>query len=154
MSEEHHHFMGLAMEESRLALAAGNVPVGSVIVREGAVIGRGQNRASTDADPTAHGETVAIRNTCRALGSHDLSGATLYTAMEPCPMCCWAIIEAGIETLVLGARHAEMRRPDYGDYSVEKLLGMTNRRIRLVTGVRVEECEAIRRSWPGWVEPA
>ena len=84
MPEDHHHFMGLTLEESRLALEAGNSPVGSIIVRDGEVIGRGQNRVNSHADPTCHGETDAIRNACRALGSPDLSGSTLYTAMEPC----------------------------------------------------------------------
>ena len=107
MPEDHHHFMGLTLEESRLALEAGNSPVGSIIVRDGEVIGRGQNRVNSHADPTCHGETDAIRNACRALGSPDLTGSTLYTAMEPCPMCCWSIVLANIETLVLGARHAE-----------------------------------------------
>ena len=153
MTEDHHHFMGLTLEESRLALEAGNSPVGSIIVRDGEVIGRGQNRVNSHADPTCHGETDAIRNACRALGSPDLSGSTLYTAMEPCPMCCWSIVLANIETLVLGARHAEMRRTDHGDYSVEKLLAMGNKTVNLVTGVRVAECEALRRSWSGWVEP-
>ena len=153
MAEDHHHFMGLTLEESRLALEAGNSPVGSIIVRDGEIIGRGQNRVISHFDPTCHGETDAIRNACSALGTPDLSGATLYTSMEPCPMCCWAIVLANIETLVLGARHAEMGRTDYGDYSVEKLLEMGNQSVNLVTGVRVAECEALRRSWSGWVEP-
>ena len=150
---DHDHFMGLAIEESRLALEAGNAPVGSVIVRDGEVIGRGRNRVNSDANPTIHGETDAIRDACENLGTPDLSGSTLYTAMEPCPMCCWAIVEAGIERLVLGARHADMKRTDYGDYSVEKLLTMANRKLHIVTGVRSAECEALRRSWPGWREP-
>lgn len=153
MLNEHDHFMELAIAESQLALEAGNVPVGSVIVRNGEVIGKGQNRVNSDGDPTCHGETDAIRNACCELGLTNLSETTLYTAMEPCPMCCWAIIEAGIGTIVLGARHAEMGRTDYGDYSVEKLLAMVDRTINLVTGIRVVECEALRRSWLGWVEP-
>jgi tRNA(Arg) A34 adenosine deaminase TadA len=67
-------------------------------------------------------------------------------------MCCWAILEAGIKGLVLGARHAEMKRTDYGDYAVEKLLSMTRRKLEIVTGVMVADCEAIRRSWKGWKE--
>lgn len=68
-------------------------------------------------------------------------------------MCCWALQEARVARLVLGARHAEMRRVDYGRYSVEALLELTRRSMEVVTGVRTAECEAIRRSWTGWVEP-
>ena len=153
MSEEHSHFMGLAIELSKKAMALGNVPVGSVIVRDGKVIGSGHNQAKSGTDPTSHGETEAIRDACRKLDTADLSGATCYTAMEPCPMCCWALLEAGVSRLVLGARHAEMRRTDYGHYSVEGLLSMTDRKMEVVTGVRTAECEALRRSYPGWVEP-
>ncbi|MBI4184142.1 MAG: nucleoside deaminase [Proteobacteria bacterium] len=153
MPLDHDHFMGLALEESRKALEEGNVPVGSVIVRDGKVLGRGRNRASSDTDPTAHAEMVAIRDACRRLGTTDLSGATCYTAMEPCPMCGWALQEAKVSRVVLGARHAGMRRTDYGDYAIEKLMRMTRRTMEVVTGVRVPECEAIRRSWKGWREP-
>ena len=72
MAEDHHHFMGLTLEESRLALEAGNSPVGSIIVRDGEIIGRGQNRVISHFDPTCHGETDAIRNACSALGTPDL----------------------------------------------------------------------------------
>lgn len=68
-------------------------------------------------------------------------------------MCCWAIKEAKITRLVLGARHAGMRRIDYGAYSIEKLLAMTDASLELVTGLRVPECEAVRRRWKHWVEP-
>ena len=153
MSEEHNHFMGLAIELSKKAMALDNVPVGSVIVRDGKVIGSGYNQAKSGNDPTSHGETEAIRDACRKLGTTDLSGATCYTAMEPCPMCCWALLEAGVNRLVLGARHAKMRRTDLGRYSVEELLAMTDRKMEVITSVRTAECEALRRSYPGWVEP-
>ena len=68
-------------------------------------------------------------------------------------MCCWALQEAKVATLVLGARHAEMRRTDYGGYSVEALLALTGRPMEIVTGVRTAECEAIRRNWTGRAEP-
>ncbi len=153
MADDHDHFMGLAIELSKKAMAAGNVPVGSVIVRDGQVIGEGYNQANSAHDPTSHGETEAIRDACGKLPTNDLSGSTCYTAMEPCPMCCWVLLDAGVSRLVLGARHAGMRRTDYGTYSVESLSVMLGREMEIVTGVRVAECEALRRSWPGWVEP-
>lgn len=151
---EHEDFMKQALDLSRKAMAAGNLPVGSLIVRDGTVIGAGYNQARTTNDPTSHAEIEALRDACRRLAVTDLRGATCYTVMEPCPMCCWALLEAGISRLVLGARHAAMRRTDYGAYSVEKLLAMTGRRMEIVSGVRTAECEALRRSDPNWVEPA
>ena len=149
MSLDHQHFVGICLAESRKALEEGSVPVGSVVVRDGKVVGVGRNTVDSTKDPTAHAEVVAIRNACLELGTVDLSGTIMYTAMEPCPMCCWAIKAARISGLVMGARHAGMKRLDYGDYSVEALLAMTKQTLDIVTGVRVEECEAMRRSWPG-----
>ena len=99
MALDHEHFMNIALEHSRKAAAAGDGPVGSVIVRDGKIVAEGGNRVYTDLDPTAHGEVVVIREASRKLNTVELSGCTLYTAMEPCPMCCWAIIVAGISQL-------------------------------------------------------
>jgi tRNA(adenine34) deaminase len=153
LMRSHERYMGIVLEHCERALARGDLPVASIIVRDDRIVGEGSNRAATGGDPTAHAEVEAIRDACRKLGSNDLSAATLYTAMEPCPMCCWAIKEAKIARVVLGARHAGMRRVDYGAYSIEKLLAMTNASLELVTGVRVPECEAVRRRWKHWVEP-
>jgi tRNA(adenine34) deaminase len=150
---EDERFMDVVLARCEEALARGDCPVASIIVRGGAIVGEGQNRATTGTDPTAHAEVEAIRDATRRLGSSDLSGTTLYSAMEPCPMCCWAIKEARIGRVVLGARHAGMRRVDYGAYSMEKLLALTGATLDLVTGVRVAECEAMRRRWSRWVEP-
>lgn len=135
------------------ALLRGDCPVAAIVVRDGVVVGQGSNRVATGGDPTAHAEVEALRDASTRLGQADLSGSTLYSAMEPCPMCCWALKEAGIARLVLGARHAGMRRPDYGHYSVERLLAMTGATLDVVTGVRTAECEAMRRRWSRWVEP-
>ncbi len=136
------------------ALQRGDCPVAALVVRDGVVVGRGSNRVATGGDPTAHAEVEAIRDACARLGGASLAGCTLYSAMEPCPMCCWALQEAGITRLVLGARHAGMRRTDYGDYAVEKLLALTRATLDVVSGVRVAECEAMRRRWSRWIEPA
>jgi tRNA(Arg) A34 adenosine deaminase TadA len=146
-------FMDQVLAHCAAALARGDCPVAAIIVREGAVVGVGSNRVATGGDATAHAEIEAIRDACVKLQTSKLTGCTLYSAMEPCPMCCWALKEAGIARVVLGARHAGMRRTDYGDYAVEKLLAMTRAQLDLVTGVRVGECEAMRRSWKNWVEP-
>ena len=154
-TDEHDRFMDLALQEGRKAEPEGNIPVGSVVVRNGEVIGSGHNEARSGPDATAHAEVQAIRDACRRQATWDLTGATLYTSMEPCPMCCWAIVEAGIGRLVLGARHEGMRehapvgRVDYHDYSVETLMDLTGRAIEVVTGVRTRECEQLRLAWKG-----
>ncbi|HEX6322662.1 MAG TPA: nucleoside deaminase [Vicinamibacterales bacterium] len=146
-------FMEQVLAQCEAALARGDCPVAAIVVRDGAVVGVGSNRVATGGDATAHAETQAIRDACARLGTPRLDGCTLYTAMEPCPMCAWAVKEAGIARLVMGARHAGMRRPDYGDYAIEKLLDMTRATLDVTTGVAVAECEAMRRRWPRWVEP-
>ena len=77
-------------------------PFGSVIVRDGKVVGRGHNRVLLNHDPTCHGEMEAIRDACRNLGTHDLSGAILYTTAEPCPMCMGGILWANIRKVYYG----------------------------------------------------
>lgn len=146
----HEQFMARAMELATQAMNEGNRPAGSVIVKDGNIVGEGRNLVYTETDPTAHGEVVAIRRTALNLGSVDLSGCTLYTSLEPCPMCCWAMIDAKVTRLVLGCRHAALGRKDIGSYSVEALVAMTGRPLEIVTGVLAKECEALRRSWPGW----
>ena len=147
MDLDHDHYMGLAAVKSKQALDAGNRPVASLIVRDGAIIGEGLNTVFSDHDPSAHAEIAAIRHACRKLSTTKLAGATIYTSMEPCPMCLWAILEAGIERLVLGARHAKVGRQPLGRYCVETFFDFMSRRIELVTGVREAECETVRREW-------
>ena len=146
MANDHDRFMDLALAEAARANADGNIAVGSLIVRDGVVIGVGRNRVNSDHDPTAHAEVDAIRDACRKLETTDLAGATCYTTMEPCPMCCWALQEANLAELVLGARHAAMKRTNLGTYAVETLLELTDRQMAIVTGVRIAECEALRRA--------
>lgn len=148
MTLDHEHFMGLALELSREAAAQGNRPLGSLIVdANGKILAQGGNRVYSDFDPTAHGEIVVIREASRTLRTTNLSGCTLYTALEPCPMCCWAILEANVSRLVLGGRHAGIGRKDIGRYSVEKLLELTDRSIEFITGVKSKECEDFRLAW-------
>ena len=139
--------MRLACEDARAAGAAGNRPVASVIVRDDALIGSGRNTVYADRDPSAHAEVAAIRAACAKLATLDLTGATLYSTLEPCPMCLWMILEAKIARLVLGARHAALKRTDTGDYSVETFLALTRRPLKLVTGVLEQECVDLRLQW-------
>ncbi|WP_297618188.1 nucleoside deaminase [uncultured Roseicyclus sp.] len=96
-------FMDAALEEARAAAAAGEVPVGAVVVREGRIIARARNRMREWIDPTAHAEMLAIRAACRALGSERLTGCDLWVTLEPCPACAGAIAAARIARLYYGA---------------------------------------------------
>ena len=94
--------MELALVEARKAAAAGEVPVGCVIVRNGEVVARAHNRTLRDRDPTAHAEMLAIRDAAGRLGSERLVGCDLYVTLEPCPMCAAAISFAHIRRLYYG----------------------------------------------------
>jgi len=95
--------MARALALARAAAAAGEVPIGAVVMRDGQVVGEGENRNRRDNDPTAHAEIVAIRAAALALGDYRLSGCDLYVTLEPCPMCAGAISHARIERLYYGA---------------------------------------------------
>ncbi|HAZ22849.1 MAG TPA: tRNA-specific adenosine deaminase, partial [Firmicutes bacterium] len=96
-------FMRAALAEAQKAYQAGEVPIGAVIVRDGAIYATGHNLRETGHDPTAHAEIVAIRNAATRLGHWRLSGMTLYVTIEPCPMCAGALVNARIARLVFGA---------------------------------------------------
>jgi tRNA(adenine34) deaminase len=147
MSEDHDYYMKRALEQAREAGRRGNRPVASIIVRDGEIIGEAQNTMFTDFDPSAHAEVAAIRRACGRLKSVDLPGATLYSTLEPCAMCLWCMLEAKIGRLVLGARHASVKRTDLGRYTVEAFLEFTGRRLEIVTGVLAAECETMRLEW-------
>jgi tRNA(adenine34) deaminase len=95
--------MHAALAEARAAAEAGEVPIGAVVVHDGAIITSGQNRVLRDVDPTAHAEIVAMRAAAAALGNYRLNGCTLYVTLEPCAMCAGAMIHARIGRLVFGA---------------------------------------------------
>ncbi|MDN5934970.1 MAG: tRNA adenosine(34) deaminase TadA [Nitrosospira sp.] len=96
-------FMRSALELARQAEEAGEVPVVAVVVKEGAIIGRGYNRPISAADPTAHAEVMALRDAARRLGNYRLADCALYVTLEPCAMCVGAIFHARIARLVYGA---------------------------------------------------
>ena len=96
-------WMELALAEARSAAAAGDVPVGAVIVRDGEMLAASGNRTLRDQDPTAHAEAIAIREAAAALGSWRLDGCALYVSLEPCAMCAGAIVLARLDRVVFGA---------------------------------------------------
>jgi tRNA(adenine34) deaminase len=101
MSDE--EFMREALALAKLAAEAGEVPVGAVLVREGAVVGRGYNRPVTGRDPTAHAEVMALRDAAEQIGNYRLGECQLYVTLEPCAMCAGAIMHARVSRVVYGA---------------------------------------------------
>lgn len=96
-------FMRAAIREALKAGESGEVPVGAVVVRDGKIIARGRNERETKNDPTAHAETVAIRKAGKKLGRWNLSDCDLFVTLEPCAMCCGAVVYARIATVYYGA---------------------------------------------------
>jgi len=133
-------WMTVALEEARAAAAAGDVPVGAVIVDDdGNLIGRGRNRRELDRDPTAHAEIVSLREAAHALKMWRVE-ATMFVTQEPCPMCAGAAVNARIKRLVYGCLN-----PKAG--AVTSLYAITNdarlnHRIEIVGGVLADECAA------------
>ena len=147
MKKNHEHFIGVCLDLARKSIAEGNRPIGSVVTRDGEIVGEGRNQSNTASDPTAHAEVMAIRDAAQRLGTRDLSGCTLYSGIECCPMCLGTILEAKITVLVLGGRHAGIGRKDRGRYNVESMLELTNGKLEIVTGVRARECEQLWLDW-------
>ena len=96
-------FMQAALREAEQAGAAGEIPVGAVLVADGEVVATGQNRSIRDRDPSAHAEVVALREAGATLGNYRLPGTTLYVTLEPCAMCMGALVQARVWRLVFGA---------------------------------------------------
>jgi len=133
--------MGEALALARAAGARGEVPVGAIVVRDGAIVGRGGNAPIEASDPTAHAEIAALRDAGRALGNYRLPGCELYVTLEPCAMCAGAIMHARLARVVFGARD-----PKTGacgsviDLFAEPRL---NHHTRVTGGVRADECGAL-----------
>ncbi len=136
--------MRQALALAERARDLGEVPVGAVVVRDGAVLGRGWNRPIQAKDPTAHAEVVALREAASAASNYRLSGATLYVTIEPCLMCLGAVVHARVATVVFGADD-----PKTG--AVRSLVDPNalplNHRFAVVSGVLAEECGALVRDF-------
>lgn len=138
-------YMTLALEQAREAAAEGEVPIGAVLVCDGAVVAHGRNAREGAADPTAHAEMIAIREGAERLGRWRLSGCTLYVTLEPCPMCAGALVNARIDRLVYGA--ADPKAGATGtlyDLSADDRL---NHRFEVRGGVLAEECGQILKEF-------
>jgi tRNA(adenine34) deaminase len=138
-------FMKLALAEAETAQRTGEVPVGAIVVIDGRVVGRGCNAVITRNDPTAHAEIVALREAARDLGNYRLSGATLYSTIEPCAMCAGALVHARIARLVYGAAdpRAGAVATHFGICNSEFL----NHRVNVQGGLLEADCRAMIQSF-------
>ena len=138
-------FMSRALQLARMAEAAGEVPVGAVVVREGEIVAEGWNRPIGTKDPTAHAEMVALRAAGQALGTYRLTGTTLYVTLEPCAMCASAMVHARVERLVFAA--TDPRAGAAGSVFNIVQHPALNHRLECTSGILADECSALLRNF-------
>lgn len=138
-------FVREALVEARRDLEHGEVPIGAVVVIDGAILGRAHNAPIALADPTAHAEVLALREAARKVGNYRLTGATLYVTVEPCAMCCGAALQARVARLVYGAADPKAGAVE----SLYRLLddARWNHRVVVRGGVLSDECGAVLRQF-------
>jgi tRNA(adenine34) deaminase len=139
--DRHDHFMRQAIDLARQGAAAGEVPVGALVVIGDEVAGRGFNHPIGSHDPTAHAEIVAIRAAAQSVGNYRLAGSTLYVTVEPCLMCVGAMVHARVGTLVFGA--VEPRAGAIVSAIAAHETPGLNHRIEVVAGVLADECREL-----------
>ena len=142
---EDHRFMQLALEQARLAAAAGEVPVGAVVVVGDAVVASAYNQPIGAVDPTAHAEILVLRAGARAVGNYRLVDATLYVTVEPCLMCVGALVHARVRQVVYGA--AEPKTGALVSVVAGLALPGLNHTFEVVGGVCEEECRALMQEF-------
>lgn len=138
-------FMREALIEARVAGEHSEVPVGAIIVVDGSVIGRGRNAVIKTSDPTAHAEIVALREAGRSAGNYRLTGATMYSTIEPCAMCAGALVQARLARLVYGAKDPKAGAVEthFGICSTDFL----NHRVSVEGGILEDECRRVLQSF-------
>ncbi len=138
-------FMREALVEARAAAAAGEVPIGAVLVHDGKILTRSGNRTIRDCDPTAHAEIIVLREAARILRNYRLADSTLYVTIEPCSMCAGAVIQARVPRLVYGADDSKggAVRSCFEILSHPRL----NHQVEVAAGVLAIECAAIIQSF-------
>ena len=137
--------MRLALEEARAAGAAGDVPVGAVVVRGDEILGRAGNAREREQDPTAHAEILALRRASEALGSWHLEGCAMVVTLEPCAMCAGAIVLARIDRLIYGASDPKAGfAGSLGDLVRD---GRLNHEADVTVGVLADECGELIRDF-------
>lgn len=144
-SVAHTTFMRRALALAARAAEAGEVPVGAVVVRDGAIVGEGWNQPISALDPTAHAEIVALRAAGQALGNYRLTNTTVYVTLEPCLMCVGALVHARVETLVFGTAESKAGAVESTMRAAEH--DALNHRLRIVSGVLAQDCRTLLRQF-------
>ncbi|HEY1901539.1 MAG TPA: tRNA adenosine(34) deaminase TadA [Terracidiphilus sp.] len=137
--------MQAALAEAHQAAEAGEVPIGAVLVHNGAIIASGQNRVLRGLDPTAHAEIVAMRSAAQVLGNYRLNGCTLYVTLEPCAMCAGAMIHARLDRLVFAA--ADPKAGAAGSVLAVLNHPQLNHQMQAEQGILAEESSELLRSF-------
>jgi tRNA(adenine34) deaminase len=143
--QEDPKWMREALVLARQAEAAGEVPVGAVLVKDGILVGSGWNQPIGAHDPTAHAEVMAMRAGAQQLSSYRLTGSTLYVTLEPCAMCAGALVHARVARLVYGA--ADPKSGAAGSVFDLTGSGKLNHRLEVIGGVLAEECGALLKDF-------
>ena len=140
--------MHLAIDEAKAGAAMGEQPFGAAVVINGEVICTARSLKVSMSDTTAHSETQAISLATQTLERREIPEAVFYCTCEPCPMCCGAVLNSGIKTMVIGARNRHIRQSaklafNFKDYTVERLAEMVGWDLTIVEGVLQDECVAL-----------
>lgn len=135
------YWMGKALNLARKAECLAEVPIGAIIVKDGAIIGRGFNQRESKNDPSAHAEMIAIRQASRKLAAWRLTGTTLYVTLEPCPMCMGAILLARIDRVVFGC--FDPKGGAAGSLYNLSADFRLNHQVELLSGIMKAECSEI-----------
>ncbi len=130
--------MAVALEQARLALEAGEVPIGALLVLDDHIVARGANQPIGASDPTAHAEIVVLRDAARTIGNYRLTGSRLYVTVEPCLMCVGALVHARVAEVIYGA--PEPKAGALGSVVRAHETPGLNHRLSVVSGVREDEC--------------
>jgi len=145
MTIDHERFMRLAIDEARAGAAMGEQPFGAAVVIDGEVVCTTRSLKVSMSDTTAHSETRAISVATQKLKRREIPEAIFYCTCEPCPMCCGAILNSGIKTMVIGARNRHIKQAaklafNFKDYTVERFAEMVGWDLTVVEGVLQDEC--------------
>jgi tRNA(adenine34) deaminase len=141
----HERWIREALALAREGAAAGEVPVGAVIVRDGAIVGRGRNGPVAAHDPTAHAEILALRDAASRLGNYRIPGCTLYVTLEPCVMCVGAFMHARVDRVVYGTTEPKAGAMESTQRAHEH--PALNHRINVVSGVLAAECRELLQAF-------